>query len=285
MPGSVLGLKKAINNYGQVIANSVQSRSPILWTPAVPNGTDGTLTDLSGTLGAASLVAVNDRGQIVGFASNPGGDFINQILLWSPIVPNGISGSKTKLGPSTDAYPIGINNFGQVAGQAGIDGSSFIWTPTSPNGSLGTMNTASGLAGLVGLNDFGQAVTTISTLFTPFVPNGSIGDFTPILSANAVATNGVQGSITAGSTSMAFSAIDGSAQYGYLRLTNNNAFPVAGTFSSNSAWLSVSANTLAWVQTSTHQRRFRLLQTPRDRAQIPIRAPSPSLQMMAVPLL
>src|SRR5262245_48662736 len=92
---------------------TVSEQHAFLWTPTVPNGTNGILTDL-GALGGPDSDgrAINDPGQIVGLAADAtklmGRDcneaccftyeyYSNHVFLWSPSTPNSQSGSMKDL--------------------------------------------------------------------------------------------------------------------------------------------------------------------------------------------
>ena len=198
----------AINGRGQVVGfGRVRGElvdHAFLWTPDVPNGTTGTITDLGTLAGGSGSAAfgINDRGQVVGCSYTFFCDAANgTAFLWTPAVPNGSTGSMIDLGPlpgGSGSAASGINNGGQVVGaSAGADGTAhaFLWTPGAPNGATGTMNDLGSLPGgsasrAFGINDRGQVVgcsyisssTTFCDLFsgaaflwTPDVQNGTTG--------------------------------------------------------------------------------------------------------------
>jgi probable HAF family extracellular repeat protein len=113
------GLK--LNSYGQLQFNrgvsttsfGVQSHA-FLWTPAAPNGIEGSAADLltlNGADGASYGYGINDDGAVVGF-SYPGACFI-----WTPASPNAPAGTMTDFGNrSSGGVAFAINKAGQVAG-------------------------------------------------------------------------------------------------------------------------------------------------------------------------
>lgn len=118
-----------INDFGQVLYTDGSTlpgvqRTPVLWTPASPNGTTGTAVAL---LAATSDgFGLNNAGQVVGFVT-PGICFA-----WTPFVRNGTAGAENHhfdatrqqdlagygFGPCTSAQA--INDAGQVTGSAGL---------------------------------------------------------------------------------------------------------------------------------------------------------------------
>ncbi|HYW47209.1 MAG TPA: hypothetical protein VE959_30360 [Bryobacteraceae bacterium] len=156
----------AINNYGQIIGfDAAQSRS-YLWTPSAPNGSTGTL-NLDSRLNGVR--AINDFGQAVI-------NFSGQAMLFTPSTANGSAGTYTPVyGPPGSLIPgvAGINNSGTVLGlsYSCSDLSNcppFLWTPTSPNGTVGTATAipllfASGSMFPIALNASGQVVGTATS--------------------------------------------------------------------------------------------------------------------------
>jgi probable HAF family extracellular repeat protein len=158
-----------INSMGQVAGtgNTPGLSRAMLWSPATPNGTTGSMVALTGTQTFGS--AINAMGQVVGggFPSTSKG------FLWTPTTPNGITGSSIELGTlagSTRTDALAINNNGQVVGAAlGPIQNAFLWSPSAPNGVDGTLvnlNTLIDeadavywqLASARGINDKGQIV-------------------------------------------------------------------------------------------------------------------------------
>jgi probable HAF family extracellular repeat protein len=123
---AVLPIGGKINNLGQVVSGH------LLWTPNVPNGTVGSLTDLGPGVIAR---AINDAGEVVGNTVDPmlwtvG---VGHMLLWS----NGIVTDLGE-GDATD-----INSSGQITGNGPTFNlwggyGSFVWTPSTPHGTSGT---------------------------------------------------------------------------------------------------------------------------------------------------
>lgn len=116
-----------INNFGQVLFTDGSTipgvqRTPVLWTPATPNGATGTITTLDG---ASDGSGINNLGQVVGRM------FPGLCFAWTPSQPNGVGGSINHHFDSTrnqdiPGYGFGacsnavaINDVGQVTGTVG----------------------------------------------------------------------------------------------------------------------------------------------------------------------
>ena len=134
----------AINGRGQVVGfgriRGGLVDHAFLWTPDVPNGTTGSMTDLGTLPGGSGSAAfgVNDRGQVVGCSYTNFCDPTNgSAFLWTPDVPNGTTGSMIDLGTlpgASGSEASGINNGGQVVGASGANftARAFLWTPAAP---------------------------------------------------------------------------------------------------------------------------------------------------------
>jgi hypothetical protein len=179
----------AINDYGQVVANG--EGGGLLWTPDAANGTTGSWVWLTTDLDTARIDeanGINSSGQVAGTSTR--GSAIRMVL-WSPTVLNGRSGSTVDLGdlpgPPDSSGGLGINDYGQVTGGGLVSLTSSLtdaalWTPTTPNGSTGSMNVIYGPPSYgVAINVMGQVVGTRfpafggGFLWTPSTPNGSTG--------------------------------------------------------------------------------------------------------------
>lgn len=182
-----------LNRWGQVIGNYGGGLSggthAILWTP--PSANDGSIGPLNGAgslyliesssgmpAGTAdsSPTAINDRGQVVGWAFTPGQGDGNQrqSWMWRPTTLNspkgilhGTQGSAVtfplvtipSLGTASESGQV-LNNKG-VIGASGIDGNALLWNPTVPNGFAGVWTydpTYHGGGGAASINDAGQFV-------------------------------------------------------------------------------------------------------------------------------
>jgi probable HAF family extracellular repeat protein len=175
--GGPYSFPDAINNAGEVVGfadtknyyldyssgtkTRVYQEAPFLWTPTVPNGSRGSVTNVD-TTGSwtGEAYAVNSFGQVVGSDSQP--------FLWTPAVPNGASGVTTNMGLLSVH---GINGAGQTVGSMPTSSGAnhaFLWTPSAPNGASGTavdLGTVSGttFSEALGVNDSGQVVGVSSS--------------------------------------------------------------------------------------------------------------------------
>jgi probable HAF family extracellular repeat protein len=122
-----------INSQGQVAGRSSAPSGgshAFIWTPNSPNGTTGTMADLSDLPGGAddgSATGINARGQVVGNSNAATG---NHAFLWTPTVPNGATGSMIDLNTvlestSGSGWTLvsanSINDNGQIVGEGSYD--------------------------------------------------------------------------------------------------------------------------------------------------------------------
>lgn len=151
-----------INSMGQIVGTSGDGDKTraFLWNPAVPNGANGSMTellDLPGERNHASAASINRVGQVVGYSRG-------QAFLWTPNVANGTTGVAIDLGAlpgATGSLALDLNDSGQVAGIS-FAGSehAFLWTPSRANGTTGSMID---LGTLTGTDGASQAVAISST--------------------------------------------------------------------------------------------------------------------------
>jgi probable HAF family extracellular repeat protein len=104
------GFANAINDNGQAVGQTGNCTSvfhAVLWNKGTP-------TDL-GTLGGLLLAPldINNKGQIVGFASSPDGT-VFRAFLWQ----NGVATDLGTLAPDVFGLAIGINDRGQIVGDS-----------------------------------------------------------------------------------------------------------------------------------------------------------------------
>lgn len=131
--------------------------------------------------------AINDEGQVVGWWRAPEGAI--RAFLWTPDVPNGVTGTFSDLGLSESSHATGINATGQVVGwmyDAPHSPRAFLWSPFLPNGPEGILTELQvpGTPSIASaINDEGQVVGYYAAssrvdrgfLWTPDVPNGRTG--------------------------------------------------------------------------------------------------------------
>jgi probable HAF family extracellular repeat protein len=145
-----------INNLGQVVGMSG------VFGPGDPPShaflySHGTMTDL-GSLGAdpSSANAINDLGQVVGFASLPG-LHIEHPFLYS-------NGAMFDLDPTREGFGSAndINNRGQVVGSSSFVRGAFLWEGAGMQSLTAMIDPASGwrINVATGINEFGQIAAT-----------------------------------------------------------------------------------------------------------------------------
>jgi probable HAF family extracellular repeat protein len=194
--GSSYSAADDINRHGQVVGDSdaTTGRRAFLWTPTMPNDTNGSMVDLGDLPDGydhSGAFHVNAQGQVAGYIASASG---RHASLWTPTVPNGTTGSTVDLGDLPggldQSEATGINSNGQIVGvgDATTGERAFLWTPAIPNGTTGSMVDIGDLPGGSdfslgrGINSYGQVVGWSSAttgdrafLWTPLAPNGTTG--------------------------------------------------------------------------------------------------------------
>lgn len=172
----------AINVSGQVAGSATAASGAVhafRWTPAIPNGTAGTISDLGLPSGFtyAQARGINASGQVVGW----GGGSVTTSLLWSGgkiVNLGGLKGNAQSL-----AYA--INASGEVAGWSVTNAGArtYLWKPSTLNGTKGTMvdlKLPGGSATVdvvgYGMNTYGKIASyNHNFIWTPTTPNGTTG--------------------------------------------------------------------------------------------------------------
>jgi probable HAF family extracellular repeat protein len=129
----------AINDVGQVVGSSTSSsgvEEAFLWTPATPNGTSGTMTDL-GTLPGLSYSqarGINSAGTVVGYAYDiPTGVFRAFVIIGDVMYDlNDLIPPDSGI---TLTQAVGINQTGQILATGAA--AAWLLTPSAPVDSTG----------------------------------------------------------------------------------------------------------------------------------------------------
>ena len=178
LPGHRLSAASDINERGQIVGVSVEELPSGERTPHAVLWDDGNIVDL-GTLGGqdSSAMAINNRGQIIGFSTNAAGQL--RAFLWQ----NGVMVDIGTLGGNT-SVPHAINKRGQIIGSSDTaDGMrrGFVWEDgvMTDLGSFGGSSTSP-----LAINDHGQIIGQGSTEFgqsRPFLwQKGRLFDISPM---------------------------------------------------------------------------------------------------------
>jgi probable HAF family extracellular repeat protein len=164
------GIARAVNNAAQVVGDSITSEGAdhaFLWSASAG------MQDITPAEGFSQAEGINNHGEVAGWMETPGHDFA---FIWRPTT--GLAALGTLGGKNSYGY--GINNAGQVVGEAATsygDGNqrsdAFLWSATSGMIDLGTFGGSSSIA--YGINDSGWVVGNAydsDEILQPFVYDG-----------------------------------------------------------------------------------------------------------------
>lgn len=178
---------KAINNSGVIVGSS--NGSAVYWNSA------GVVTPLTNSFGGIGVnaEAINDAGQIVGYANYATPSPIHGAFIWE----NGVMTDLGNLGGTGGAAATSINSAGHVVGSASFpdnSGAGFLWTASDGMVALDALLDpafASWLIiGAVGINDSDQIVAFAkaspgsqwtAVILTPLTPEAIPAPATAIL--------------------------------------------------------------------------------------------------------
>jgi probable HAF family extracellular repeat protein len=156
-----------MNARGQIVGFSVAMG--YLWSPTVANGSTGTSIDLGGLPGgfdSTLAFGINDRGQVVGISHTDSGQ---HAFLWTPMTPNGSTGSMIDLGnlpgASGISQAVALNEAGAVVGHSVTSTGgqhAMLWTPDGFGGGamrdLGALEGGVDLSSAYGINAANEVV-------------------------------------------------------------------------------------------------------------------------------
>ncbi|HEY7526932.1 MAG TPA: HAF repeat-containing protein [Candidatus Limnocylindria bacterium] len=186
LPGDEKSNADGVNAKGQVVGESLGGETTRAFLY------DGRMHNLGGLGGSYSGAhAINDAGQVVGYAKTPDG--ADHAFLWTPLAKRPGKGTMVDLGMlpgGIASIANGINARGQVVGysnDADWFGHAFLWSPSAPGATEGTMVSLGALPGeelasAYAINADGVVVGEAAIgpdahafAWTPSVPNGSDG--------------------------------------------------------------------------------------------------------------
>lgn len=151
----------AINESGAVAGFSIYPERATVWVPTDSGYVAVNVGMLTSRYPRSRAEAINDAGQVTGM-SHEEYDW-RRAILWTPSSPGATTGTLRSLGHlgSNDSHAYGINNAGQVVGEAVYAGytRAFLWWPGAVRMvAITSMRTPGDSHHARGINDAGQVV-------------------------------------------------------------------------------------------------------------------------------
>lgn len=229
LPDSPRGAARVtdINDARQAVGDLTEQSGIVLWQ-------DLQVVDLPNPPGAVIVHAprINRVGQIVGVAWD--GANIAHAFLWQPSAPNGTSGAYSFVDPpgNTGAWPVAVNDYGQILVSSFPVGRSWLWTPNSRNGTEGQFVALTNSYGDLIAADMNSRGDVSATGSGPESPFG--GSTSHAFLWRPTTPNGSTAQVFDATPTVGFDYISG-ASAGFISEESNGVVQIFGTFS-DSFW-------------------------------------------------